>query len=133
MLSQRSRPAPWKMDIVRRAMPYYRGWWKEHPSPDFVAWQSAAYAAAYSTTHDPAYAGFVFEMNDWLCGFQYTQTDARHSGWIGGFKGFTDGKVSQSPPQANCAALAEGLIEACRITRQVPDAARFDRYKAVLA
>ena len=132
MLSQRHRPAPWKTEFVRRALPFYRNWWKQHPHPDFVAWQSAAYGAAFSTTHDPACAAFVFEMNDWLCGFQYTQSDARHASWIGGFKGFADGKVLNSPPQANCAALAEGLIEACRVTRQAPDAARFDRYKAVL-
>src|SRR5262249_38483380 len=47
MLSQRSRPATWKLEVARKAMPYYRSWWKEHPHAEFVSLQSAAYGEAY--------------------------------------------------------------------------------------
>src|SRR5439155_6311369 len=111
------------------ALTYYRSWWKDHPHPEFVALQSIAYSQAYLATREPAYGNFVFEMNDWQCSLQYASTDARHPSWVGGFKGFAEGKVVPTAPKASCAAFASGLVDACLLTRQVPDAARNERYK----
>ena len=37
LASHRKRPADWKLDIVRKALPVYRDWWKTHQDLDFVA------------------------------------------------------------------------------------------------
>jgi hypothetical protein len=131
MRSQEQRPAPWKLDFVRRALGYYQSWWRAHKCLSMVSWQTAAYAEAYLLTREPAFAAFVNEMNDWVCGLQYG-LDPRHPEWWGGFKGCQDGQLLATPPQITSAASAEGLIEACRVARLAGDVARYDRYKATL-
>jgi hypothetical protein len=132
MLSQRHRPAAWKTDVVRKAVTYYRPWWRAHKSPALVPWQTAAYAEAYLLTKEPAFADCVTEMNDWLCGLQYAQIDAAHPLWLGGFMGWVEGKPAAVAPQVGSAAYAEGLAEACRVARQAGDAARSRRYREAL-
>jgi hypothetical protein len=131
MRSQDQRPASWKIDVVRRALGYYQPWWRAHKSLTMVPWQTAACAEAYLRTRELAFAAFVNEMNDWVCGLQYG-LDPRHPEWWGGFKGYQDGNLLPSPPQIGSAAYAEGLVEACRVARQAGDVARYDRYKAAL-
>jgi hypothetical protein len=132
MRSQRSRPAAWKIDVVRKALAFYRPWWQTHPSAEFVPWQTAAYAEAYSLTKDQAFADCVFDMTDWLCELQYAQLDPHHPAWLGGFMEFRDGKPNRTTPQVTSAYYAEGLAEACRAARQARDLARFQRYDAAL-
>jgi hypothetical protein len=131
-LSQRYRPAPWKDECVRKALPYYRAWWKAHPSLTFVPWQTAACTEAFLRTKEGPFAEFVFEMNDWLCEFQYTQPEPQHPFWRGGFQGCRDGRPQPTPPGVDTACSAEALAEACRVARQLPDVQRFDRYRAAL-
>ncbi len=128
--SHRLRPAPWKPEAARKAVAYYRGWWKSHKDPAFVPWQTAACAELYALTKDPACAEFVAEMNDFLCGLQYDQIDPRRQLWYGGFMGWADGRPAETPPQVGCAAYAEGLADACRLAREVGDVARHERYSA---
>jgi hypothetical protein len=132
MLSQRYRPAGWKTDTVRKALGYYRSWWQAHRSMAFTPWQTAAYAEAYLLTREKAFADFVDEMNDWICGLQYNQLDQNHPLWLGGFMGWSDGKPAQTVPLATSADYAEGLAEACRVARQAGDVARFQRYREAL-
>lgn len=126
--SHRQRPAAWKLDVVKKAIPAYRAWWKEHHSTDFVPMQTAACAEVYLACRDKTLADFVFEMNDWLCTLQYTQIDPRRVNWYGGFKSFAEGQIYEYEPRAACGALAEGLIEACRVAREAGDVERFQRY-----
>jgi hypothetical protein len=126
--SHRARPAPWKIDAVRKAAPAYRAWWKAHRSLDFVPAQTAACAEAYLATRDKALADFVFEMNDWVCTLQYTRIDPRRMNWFGGFMTADEGGPVEAEPNAGCAALAEGLAEACRVAREVGDVERHQRY-----
>src|SRR5262249_13740426 len=119
MRSQQQRPAPWKTDVVRKALAYYRGWWKAHPNMAFVPWQVCAYTEAYLLTKDKAFADAVFEMTDWLCGLQYVQLDSRHPLWIGGFMTLADGRPAMTGPQVQSASYAEGLADACRVARQL--------------
>jgi hypothetical protein len=126
--SHRARPAAWKLDAVRKAMPAYRAWWKAHRSVDFVPAQTAAYADAYSASRDKALADFVFEMNDWVCELQYTRIDPRRMNWFGGFRGWGDGGPVETEPTASCAALAGSLVEACRVAREAGDVERHQRY-----
>ena len=133
MLSQRHRPAAWKSDAARKALPYYSAWWKANPNMACVPMLSAAFAEAYLLTKEPAFATCVFDMTDWVCGLQYAKGDDRNPAGGGGFKGFADGKAVLEAPTVQSAAFLEGLAQACRVTRQVPDATRYERYRDAAA
>jgi hypothetical protein len=133
MLSQRHRPAAWKTEAVRKALAYYRAWWKANKNPAFVPWQTAAYTEAFLQTKEAAFAEFVFEMNDWLCGLQYDRIDPRRPLWYGGFPEWADGRPAETAPGVASAACAEALAEACRAARQQQDGGvRFRRYGEAL-
>ncbi|HKB40835.1 MAG TPA: hypothetical protein VKD72_30695 [Gemmataceae bacterium] len=135
MRSQKRRPATWKIEMVRKALPYYRKHWHEHKDRDFVCWQSAACAEAYLLTKEKPFADAVLEMNDWLCGLQYEQLDPHHPRWLGGFMACVEGRVTETPPDIGSAACAVSLAEACRIAAQLlprPDVTRHERYSAAL-
>lgn len=136
MRSQSLRSAPWKAEAARKALGYYRTWWRDdkHKQPQFAVWQSAAFAEAFIQSKgwtanrqpDAAYAVFVFEMCDWLCSLQLHDLDVRHPHWRGGFPETARGATA---PNASGAAYALAIVEACRVTRQLPDAERYARYR----
>jgi hypothetical protein len=128
LASVRHRPAAWKVELVRKALPYYRAWWKEHRSTAFVPWMSAAFTEAYLHSKDSACADFVFEMNDWICTLQYSQMEPRRLLWYGGFMSYQNGRPVQSPPTVDGAVCAEGLVEACRVARDLGDLPHYQRY-----
>lgn len=132
MRSHRLRPAPWKVEVVRKALAYYRPWWREHKNMAFVPWQTAAYAEAYLLTKERPFADCVNEMTDWLCELQYPPLHPRHPLWGGGFMGWADGKPVPAAPQVSTASYAEGLAEACRVARQAGDVVRYQRYREAL-
>ncbi len=128
MRSQRYRPAEWKTEVIRKALPFYQAWWRSHASMAFVPWHTAAYADAYQLTKEKAFADFVFEMNDWLCGLQYTRLDPRHPLWFGGFMDSHDGTTTSTPPQIGSAQYAEALATAGQVAHALKDQARYVRY-----
>jgi hypothetical protein len=130
--SQQHRPAPWKLDLLRKAVGYYRPWWQAHKNLAFVPAMTAACAETFLLTREPAFAEFLDEMNDWLCTFQYEQIDPRHMLWLGGFMGCSDGRRVESPPDVGSAACAESLADAARVARAVGDVDRFQRYSEAL-
>jgi hypothetical protein len=132
MRSQQYRPAAWKTEVVRKALPYYRSWWRAHQISTLVPWQTAAYTEAYLQTKEQPFADFVVEMNDWICGLQHVLIDPNHPLWIGGFKETTSGEATASAPQVTSAAYAESLAEACRVVRQTGDRTRFRQYREAL-
>jgi hypothetical protein len=132
MSSQQHRPAPWKTELVRKALDYYRPWWRAHKSPAFIPWQTAAYTAAYLQTKDQVFADYVYEMNDWLCGLQYERLDPRRPLWVGGFMGWVEGKRTETAPDVSSATYAEGLAEACRVARATGDLLHYRRYDSAL-
>jgi hypothetical protein len=123
-LSQRYKPAPWKDDILKRAVKFYHPWWQANRSLGFLPWQMAAYSEAFSATRDTAYSNCVLEMADWLTKMQYDQIDPRVPLWYGGFKGYAEGKVIEIAPQVNTASLAEALVEAARTAHALGDAGK---------
>jgi hypothetical protein len=133
MLSQRNRPAAWKTEVARKALPFYHAWWNANANFAAAPMFSAAFAEAYLLTKEMGFATCVFAINDWVCSLQYTKDDARNPNWVGGFKSIADGKAVNALPTLQSAAQLEGLVQACRVTRQVPDATRYDRYKDVAA
>jgi hypothetical protein len=131
--SCRRSPATWKLDVVRNALPYYKTWWRQHPSMPFIPWQTAAFTEAFLLTKEQPFADFVFEMNDWLVALQYQGfDDPKQVYWSGGFKSWADGKPVETPPHASSAVYAEGLAEACRVTRATGDLNRHKTYTAAL-
>jgi hypothetical protein len=132
MRSQQYRPAAWKTDVVRKALGYYRPWWQKNKNMAFVPWHSGAYAEAYLLTGETVFADCVYEMNDWLCGLQYTQLDPQHPLWFGGFMSWSEGRAAAGEPEIGSAAYAESLAEACRVTRKSGDLARHQRYREAL-
>lgn len=126
--SHRFKPAPWKLDLVRKAAAYYRVWWKSNPGMAFVGTHAPAMAEAYLLTRDRALADFVFEMNDWLCVLQYDQIDPRRLAWYGGFKGWSGGAAIEGAPNVGSAIQASSLADACRVAREIGDAQRHPRY-----
>ena len=132
MHSQIHQPAGWKTEVVHKALAYYAPWWRRHKNMAFIPWQTAAYAEAYLRTQDPAYADFVNEMNDWLCGLQYDRLDPRQALWFGGFKNWVDDKAVENAPDVGSASYAESLVEACRVAREAGDRVRYERYSSAL-
>jgi len=132
MRSQQHRPAAWKLDLVKNAVPYYQARWRSNKTLTLIPRHTAANAEAYLQTGDKAFADFVFEMNDWLCTFQYHQLDPQHPLWVGGFMSCVDGKPVKTPPHAISAAYAECLGDAARVARKAGDLQRWERYKGAL-
>jgi len=125
----RGGPAPSKAEAIRKANGFYARWWREHKNMGMIPWHTAAYAEAYLVTKESVFADTVFEMNDWLCGLQYSQLDPRRPQWRGGFKSWRDGREIAEPPEAVSAVYAESLVHACRVARQAGDVRRWQRYK----
>jgi hypothetical protein len=132
MLSQHVRPAAWKLDLVRKALPFYLPWWRAHKNMAFLSSQTAAYTEAFLLSQEKPFAEAVGEMTDWLCELQYPLLDPRHPLWGGGFMGWADGKALTNPPQVGTAVYAECLASGCRVARKLGDAPRYDRYREAL-
>ncbi|HKB03854.1 MAG TPA: hypothetical protein VKD90_16645 [Gemmataceae bacterium] len=133
-VSHKVAPADWKKEALARGVAFYRKQFRADPSPGLVPWLTAAFAEMHLQTRDPVYAEAVFEMCDWLRQLQYDSQDRARALWRGGFPAVADGKVVQSPPTAEAGCYALGLVEACRMIRQMdrPDAARYDQYRAAV-
>ncbi len=127
MRSQTIRPASWKIDLVTKAVTFYRPWWQQNKDRNFTTWHSAAYAEAFLVTKNKVFAECVFEMNDWLCALQY-MPDAQHPLWGGGFRASSEGVAAETTPQVDSAFCAESLAQACRVTRECGDVSRHQRY-----
>jgi hypothetical protein len=128
ILSHRRKPAAWKLDCLRRALAYYRAYWREdrNKSTAFVPWQTSAYTEAYLITGEKAFAEFVLEMTDWILTLQLN--DPSKPLYLGGFGMWLDGKPLAVTPRIVSASFAEGLADACRTARQLGDTQRFNRY-----
>jgi hypothetical protein len=131
--STRHKPAEWKLALLRKAVAYYLPRWREKKDLAFVTWQTAAYAEAYLLTRDRAFADAVFEMSDWLTGLQYDLTrNTQRPDWVGGFRGWEDGRASDTPPTAQTGACGEALAMALRAARQAGDQKRLMSYQESL-
>ena len=127
--SQQRNPAPWKIDLVRKALAYYQPWWRQNKAMAFVPWQTAAFTEAYLLTHEKPFADCVYEMNDWLVALQYQQLDPLHRLWLGGFKSWSAGRSADTSPRIETALFVESLAQASRVAREAPvDVARHKRY-----
>jgi hypothetical protein len=114
---------------VAKGLAHYRAFFKAKPHPMLAATLTPAFAELYLQTKSADAAAAVFEMNDWLVQLQYSPTSTRHPTWAGGFRGFENGKPTETPPGFECGAYLHGLACAYHLNRLVPDLAREARYK----
>ena len=129
MRSHQTRPAPWKLEAVRRSLTHYQSPWRAQKQLAPASLITEALASLHAATDDKAIADFVFELNDWLCTFQYQKVDPLHPTWIGGFMSCADGKAVPTPPQVTTALSIASLVHASRVARKVGDVQRWERYK----
>ncbi|HZZ79905.1 MAG TPA: hypothetical protein VFE62_15405 [Gemmataceae bacterium] len=133
--SNKHRPAPWKLEMLRKARTAYFAAWKDKKSVALVCSHTPAYAEAFAQTKDKdtSFADAVFAMNDWLIELQYHEepgSPRRH--WNGGFRRYRDGVVEQSAPEISSSWCAESLAEACRVAKLSADLPRYERYERAL-
>ena len=127
------RPTDWKLDLVRKAHRHYYAAWQQSKNLETVCSHTPAYAEAYRSTKDAAFAESVFAMNDWLIGLQYQEDlNSPRKNWTGGFPRARDGKQEMVAPDIRSALAAESLAEACRVAKQAGDLPRLQRYERAL-
>ena len=131
-VSQRRRPAAWKLEALRKACDYYFTYWKQNKNLPMAVWHSEAYTEAYLLTKESCFAAAVFEMNDWLCGLQYQQVDPARASWLGGFQPWIDGKAAASAPDIGSAGAVLSVAAACRLARATGDVQHYRRYRQAL-
>jgi len=131
--SHKKSPAPWKIDMLKKALAGYQGHWQSNKDLATAVSLTPAFAEAYLLTKEPAFAEMVFTMNDWLVGMQYGEDqNSSRKHWYGGFHRSPDGKVETTAPDVWSALPAESLAEACRAAKQAGDLPRLRRYERAL-
>lgn len=115
------------VDAFDRALEFYRGYFRDQPSPAFVPWQVQAYAgiAKYAKRRD--YIDYVFELTDWLADKQLTRSNCEWPELRGGIAAYEPNRVGVST-----ASYLEGFAEALAIARSVGDSSRANKYERVV-
>ena len=112
------------LDAVEKAYPFYQDFWnkKDNQQGPFVPWQARAYQEAYSTTKNRKYAGFVFQLMDWMLKkYKPLGSDA-----VPGRQGALNTQF------AGTGVYSEGLSAAVRLAREVGDTNRVEIYTKAL-
>ena len=128
-VSNRARPAAWKLDAVKKGAEFYRTAFKTAPHPMLAATMTPALAELFHQTKDGTAVAAVFEMNDWLCGLQVSPTDPKRPMWAGGFRGYANGQAIDAAPGFESGIYLQSLSCACKMARDVPDLQRFGKYR----
>jgi AMMECR1 domain-containing protein/orotate phosphoribosyltransferase len=108
-------------DSLRRAFRYYRHRFRYRRHFGQVSWQMQAFARWWQVTKDAQMAAFVFEIGDWILGYQQEKT--------GGF-------INDHQPDApgyTTALYLEGIGAAHKLALATGDAERQRRYLEAIA
>jgi hypothetical protein len=131
--SHKLKPADWKLELLRAARSYYEPGWVAKKNTAVVCSHTPAYAEAFVLTKEPAFRDAVYAMNDWLIDLQYGEgIDPARKHWVGGFKRVRGGQADTSPPDISSAAMAESLVEACRVAKHAGDLIKLRTYEQAL-
>lgn len=98
---------------VKKAFPFYVGYFRENPNTAFVPWQSRAYRRLFNATQDEEVADFVFEMNDFMVKQGDPGKECSDFGFAGGIV---------------IAVYMEGMVKAYDLAMELGDAKRADCY-----
>ena len=121
----RVRPDAETRELFPRAVAYQARLLKSQPTPLLAATTLPALVEyALMANKDAAAVAAALDAADWLCSLQVTRPEPRRGAWAGGFS-----VTPAAEPTADSAACALALCHAARLTRQLPDAARFVRYR----
>jgi len=106
------------IDEVRlsRALRYYRHRFRYRPRFGQVSWLAQACHAWWRITHDPCFAELVFEVADWILGFQQQKSG-----------GFLNDHQSDTPGYTTALYL-EGIGAAASLARSAAEEKRHHRY-----
>lgn len=132
LCGQRLRPAPWKLEMARKALGYYASAWKEHKELAATGPLAAAFTEAGLLTRDPACTRLVWEINDWLCTLQYEGVGPQQVSWQGGFKSWAAGQVLLTPPTITSAVCGEALAQGLHLARATGDLSHYQSYQQAL-
>ena len=132
MRSHRRKPTEWKIECVRKALPFYRVYWQDQPHEAFPPWMCSAFGEAHLVTGEPAFAEFVFEMADWSLALQHNGPREIDRGWQGGFGSFQQGQLLATEPGITTASFAEGFVDAYRVAVKRKDSIRAQQYRRAL-
>jgi len=102
--------------LLRRAFHYYRHRFRYKRDFGQVSWMSLAWSAWWRLCRDPEMAAFVFEIADWILGFQSEKS--------GGF--LTDHQPDT--PGYTTAVYLEGIAAALNVASASGDSERCSRY-----
>jgi len=125
MATDRGTPAAWKSDALARAVAFYSEAFKTEKSSEFCAALLPGLCEYALKAKSEAATKFALELADELCERQYSATDAKKLGWVGAFKPATGDE-----PTIRTACGLQGLAAATLVAAQVPDAARFKKYRS---
>jgi hypothetical protein len=132
MASARRNKDDKKIQIVKKALPYYHKAWNNNRCIESIPAQATAFADLYQLTKDKACAECVFAMGDWLLTLQYTKIDPRRPLWYGGFMSCREGRTSETAPDVESAIATKGLIQACRLAKEMGDVSRHQQYSEAI-
>lgn len=124
--SHRHRPAPWKLEVARKALAINLA---AEALPKAMPWPVVA--AAGMSRHDPSFTARANAMADTLLGTQLDKVDPRHPEWFGGWSAVSAiAGVESAPP--TCASTANALMalaEAAAVCRREGDLNRHQRLR----
>jgi len=124
---QRHEPSANILDAFDRAIEFYRGYFRDRPSPAFVPWQVQAYSIIAQATKRDDYVHYVFELTDWLADKQLTDQNCPWPDLWGGIASYQPGRAGVST-----ASYLEGFADALSLARAVGDEERAGRYERVV-
>jgi uncharacterized protein YyaL (SSP411 family) len=108
-------------DRLRRTFHFYRHRFRYQRHFGQVSWLMQAFAQWWRVTEDSSMAEFVFEIGDWILGYQQEKT--------GGF-------INDHQPDApgyTTALYLEGVASALKLARSINDAERHRKYLDAVA
>ncbi len=120
-------PSARVLDAFDRAIDFYRGYFRDRPSPAFVPWQVQAYSRMARLSKRRDYVDYVFELTDWLAEKQLVESNCRWPEMWGGIASYQAGRAGVAT-----AAYLEGFADALVLARSVGDAERARRYESLV-
>lgn len=101
----------------------YRATFRTKPSVFLAAGFLPGAVDLYTINRSTDAAGMALEMADWLCTMQATRTNTRNFTTLGSFP-----QTGQEPGY-DSAFVVQSLAAATKLTRQLPDLARYPKYR----
>ncbi len=115
------------LEAFDRAISFYRGFFRDRPSPAFVPWQVQAYTLMAKHGKRSDYIEYVFELTDWLAEKQLTPSNCKWPEMWGGIASYQQGRAGVAT-----AAYLEGFADALTLAKEVGDSKRAARYETLV-